>query len=254
MNKIVIPESYNYIGVFLTFKCSLGCSYCINNFNSKPSYSQELTGEQWIKHLNRIESRPDLPITLQGGEPTVHKDFYKIVNGIKRELNIDILTNGLFSIDKFRKNIEPERLKRESKYASIRVSYHVERMSLDDTMHRVKTLMDHGYSVGIWAVDHPQDRAFVRVAKELCTKEGIDFRIKEFLGYYNNKLYGSYKYPTAMSNRARECYCRPSELLIGPNGDIHRCHYHLYRNSDSVGSITAFNGMPMDYVIRAISS
>ena len=95
MKDIVIPERYNYIGVFLTFACNLKCSFCINDFESPPRHlrKRHLTGEEWLRGLNRIISRPDLPLTLQGGEPTLHKDFARIVNGVRRDLNIDVLTN-----------------------------------------------------------------------------------------------------------------------------------------------------------------
>lgn len=30
MKEIIIPDSYNYIAVFLTLSCNYRCSYCIN--------------------------------------------------------------------------------------------------------------------------------------------------------------------------------------------------------------------------------
>ena len=84
---IQIPESYNYIGIFLSFRCNLSCSYCINRYDQFDQKCKELDGESWVKALNKIVTRPDLPVTLQGGEPTLHKDFYYIVNNIKEEIS-----------------------------------------------------------------------------------------------------------------------------------------------------------------------
>ena len=92
---IVIPERYNYIAVFLTLACNLRCSYCINAFAPLDRKSPRMTGADWIAGLNRIVSRPDLPVTLQGGEPSVHPDFIDIVNGIRPDLNIDVLRGNL---------------------------------------------------------------------------------------------------------------------------------------------------------------
>ncbi|MFH1245008.1 MAG: radical SAM protein, partial [Candidatus Omnitrophota bacterium] len=91
MKEIQIPLSYNYIGVFLTFDCNLRCSYCINHFNKNLKRRERISGEEWVRYLNRIKSRPDLPVTLQGGEPTLHPGLIHIINNIKPELNIDLL-------------------------------------------------------------------------------------------------------------------------------------------------------------------
>lgn len=228
MHNIKIPDSYNYIGCFLTFACNLKCSYCINRFKqANPKYKQ-LSGDEWIRGLNNIVTREDLPITLGGGEPTLHPDFYKIVNGVRG--NIDLLTNAQFDIDTFTKNIDRDRLKRDAKYASIRISYHLETMWLTNTINKVRKLQDKGYSVGVWIVNHPKDYNMLKICKSEFDKVGIDCRMKEFLGVYKGKLYGSYKYPSAMDGVSKRCMCKPSEMLIAPNGDIHRCHYELYNN------------------------
>ena len=78
-----------------------------------------MLGHLWIKGLNRIQTPKNLPITLQGGEPTFHPDFYRIVRKIRKDLNIDLLTNGLFDVDTFMKKIPPTRLARPSKYVKI---------------------------------------------------------------------------------------------------------------------------------------
>ena len=56
-----IPSEYNYIAIFLTFKCQLKCPWCINimDYNrSKLSEDGEfMTTKKWIDALNRIEAR-----------------------------------------------------------------------------------------------------------------------------------------------------------------------------------------------------
>lgn len=244
MKPIVIPESYNYVAVFLTFSCNLKCSFCINDFegNARRVKRKLLSGEEWAEGLNRIVSRPDLPVTLQGGEPTLHKDFVHMVNNIKPELNIDILTN-LYDEKIFIENIDPRRLKRDAPYASIRVSYHPEQMNLDNLVVKVLRMQNAGFSMGVWGVMHPSQKKKIKAAQKICQDKGIDFRTKEFLGERNGKLYGQYRYTEAVSKIVRKnVFCKTSELIIGPTGHIYRCTADVYENRENIGHIldTAF--------------
>lgn len=239
MKNIIIPERYNYIAVFLTFSCNLRCSFCVNNFESSPRdlKKRHLTGKEWIRGLNRIVSRPDLPLTLQGGEPILHKDFAKIVNGMRQDLNVDVLTN-LFDENIFLKNISPDRIKRKAPYASIRVSFHPEQMDIAVLKNKVLKMMHKDYSVGIWGVMHPLQKSDIKSAQKLCQREGIDFRTKEFLGEYKGKMYGHYRYPEAVAKKIRRnVLCRTTELIIGPDGSIYRCTADIYEGRQPVGHI-----------------
>jgi len=238
MKSIIMPESYNYCAVFLTFACNLQCSYCINHFERQVSKRKVVSGKEWVKGLNRIVSREDLPITLQGGEPSLHPDFFYIINNLKPELNIDILTNLQFDVDKFIKNIPSERIRRNSPYASIRVSYHPEEMNLDEMIKKVLKLQEKNFSIGIWGVVHPAYERTVLLAQDKCRQKGIDFRVKEFLGEYNGRLYGKYKYPGACEKKfMKQVRCKTTELLIDCQGDVFRCHSDLYSGANQVGNI-----------------
>ena len=120
---IEIPKSYNYISAFLTFRCNLNCKYCINKYNGLHRY-KTMGAKDWIEGINRLATRQDLPVTISGGEPTTHPDFYKIVNGIDWAIHLDLLTNGEFNLREFMDKTNPHRMKRDAPYASIRFSYH----------------------------------------------------------------------------------------------------------------------------------
>lgn len=238
MKPIVIPEGHNYIAVFLTLACNLRCSYCINKFEKGHLEKNRLSGEDWVKGLNRIISRDDLPLTLQGGEPSLHPDFFYILNNINPGLNIDVLTNLQFDIDKFMKNVDPNRIKRKAPYASIRVSYHPETMKLEPLVKKVLKLKDAGYSIGIWGVLHPVQEEEVLMAQEYCASLGIDFRTKEFLGEYEGRMYGTMKYDGACDRKfEKPVLCRTTELIVGPNGGIYRCHSDLYEQRPHMAHI-----------------
>lgn len=238
MQPIIIPAHYNYIAVFLTLSCNLTCSYCINRFDEFRYTRGHLTGEEWNRGLNRIVSRPDLPVTMGGGEPSLHPDFTGIINGIRPELNIDLLTNLQFDIDRFMAEVPPERLRRDAPYASIRVSYHPEVMALEPLVAKVSTMLRAGYSIGIWGVLHPHQETEILRAQEICRREGIDFRTKEFLGESNGKMHGTIRYPGACDRTfVRSVQCRTTELLVGPTGHIYRCHSDLYEGREPIGHL-----------------
>lgn len=238
MEPINIPENYNYIGVFLTFACNIRCSYCINYFEQDIIKRKIISGENWVEGLNRIVSRDDLPITLQGGEPSLHPDFIYIINNLRAELNIDILTNLQFDVEEFIKNVHPDRIKRQSPYASIRVSYHPEQMNLEEIIKKTLRLLEAGFSIGIWGVTHPLYEKVILKAQSKCQKLGIDFRTKEFLGEYNGKLYGSYKYSGACEKKfKKKVQCKTTEFLLDAKGDVFCCHSDLYAGINPIGNI-----------------
>ena len=228
MKSFILPETLTYIAVFLSFRCGYNCSYCINRcgeFNTR----EEMSTEEWLNGLNRLEFDRNIkvPITIQGGEPSKHKGFVDIINGLKDNFYIDILTNLDYDVKFFADNVDPERLKRDVPYASIRVSYHPERNNLGDIVDKVKYLQDAGFDIGLFTVEHPT--VAMEPIKQYCGKYNIDFRTKEFLGVYQGSLWGQYKYPEGLFKKeSRKVSCKTTELLISPSGHIHRCHSDMY--------------------------
>lgn len=237
MNPIIIPDEFNYIGCFLTFACQYSCPYCINR-HGELKERKVMSGDKWIKALNRIKTRSDLPITFSGGEPTLHKHFFRIVNGVDRETSIDVLTNLEVSADVFIQGVRAERLRRESPYASIRASYHHGQSNLNKLLEKVLRMQQAGYDIGIWEVAHPAYKADAEQRMHTAKHMGIDYRLKEFLGKWKGELYGTFRYDNAVSGSSlRSCHCKTSELLIAPDGFIFRCHSDLYADRRAIGHI-----------------
>ncbi|MEK6531787.1 MAG: radical SAM protein [Deltaproteobacteria bacterium] len=237
LTPIRLPDDCNYIAAFLTLGCNLKCSFCINRFGSLER-SGTIPGRDWVRAINRIMPRKGLPVTLQGGEPALHVDFIRIINDIKPDIEIDILTNLQFDETELIRHVSPERLKRDAPYASIRVSYHPEAMELKPLAKKVLRLKQAGFSVGIWAIKHPLQEGKIIEAGQYCAAVGIDFRTKEFLGFYDNRLYGTYSYPDACAGNIREkVLCRTTELIIGSDCNVYRCHGDLYAKRAPVGNM-----------------
>lgn len=233
-----IPESYNYIAAFLTFRCPFHCSFCINKLQGGLVLTyHELPGDAWIDFLTRLDTH-GVPITLQGGEPGNHPDFIRIVKEVSQAHPVDLLTNLAFNLNDFVREVDPERLNREAPYAPIRVSYHPEQFTLDFIMKRVLFLQDAGFRVGLYGVLHPDQHDEIMRARDICLDRGIDFRTKPLLGWHNGTLYGDYAYEDACGGSAiGTCDCAGSELLVAPDGTLHRCHHFLYNKLAPIGHI-----------------
>lgn len=234
-----LPSTYNYIGAFLTFRCPFHCSFCINRFhgNTVMQY-KEIPGRDWLAFFDKLETR-NVPITLQGGEPGLHPDFIELVSELSRTRPVDILTNLAFNLKAFIERVDPARLNREAPYAPIRISYHPRQFTLQMVVRRALTLRNAGFRVGIYGVTHPDQLEDIEEARKICADLGLDFRTKPFLGRHEGRLYGDYAFPGACDGQpSHVCECAPSELLLAPDGSIHRCHHHLYEKLPPLARIS----------------
>lgn len=243
--SIISPkENHNYVAFFLSFACNLKCDYCINLHDHGSRLEQAkryyMSTEDWITAANRLVLRSDLPLTLQGGEPTLYPGFFKFVNEVKSEIKMDLMTNLMFDVDAFISNVPVERFKRDAPYASIRVSYHPGQNNITDLINKTVRLQDAGFRVGLYGIEHPDPVAnkHIQETKQLCLDQGLDFRTKEFLGEYAGKMYGTFKYDDCVAGKSlKQCECRTTEILVDPSGNVFKCHSDLYRGRSPVAHI-----------------
>lgn len=253
MKTVKLPERCNYVETYLTLRCPLECSYCINNQSGKAARERaELPVQQWVDGLNRIDFG-NVPLTFGGGEPTFNKDFYTLMDRLRPDIHIDLLTNLQFDVDKFISKLSPERFNncKLPAYKSIRVSYHAETMDSSALIKKVLKLQDKDFNVGIFGLNHPLNiRQNMEMADMAC-KNRIFFFIKDFLGEYNDKMFGFYNYPDALDGIPKKATCRTRELLIGPEGNIYRCHRDLYLlDVDSAVANISDPDLKIEYIFR----
>lgn len=270
-----LSDTLNYVGVFLTLECNLGCSYCINDPHQAgqreilfsiqaKSLRKCLTPAEWAQVLNRIPYRQDLPITLQGGEPMLYwsgKGLGLILSETPHYF--DLLTNFALKPEVFASNLngQQRKLQRDAPYPSIRVSYHAEEMNrtwhgrgFAELVERCEALRNHGFSVspvkaesdvGIYMVAHPQNKVTAEMRSIYAGR--VPFETKEFLGIYEGKLYGHYLYPfstdlvaSGIHHKTLSCECRTTELLLDPLGFVWGCHFYLYQSWAAGGPVKEF--------------
>lgn len=83
----------------LTRKCNLNCIYCYNKSNF--AFSKELSKEKIFSVLDELEKVGTFEIRFTGGEPTIHKDFFEILNYAKSlGFFISLGTNGIWDKEK----------------------------------------------------------------------------------------------------------------------------------------------------------
>ena len=244
MNSITMGQRYNYVAFFLTLSCNLKCPWCINlhegSSRSKQAKRNKMTHDEWVRAVNRLVLRDDLPLTLQGGEPTLHEGFYSIVNNAKKEIKMDLLTNMMFDVEQFIQRVPVWRFTRQALYAAIRVSFHPGQNDIDDLINKAHRLQDAGFTIGIYGIEHPDLDIYRQVlaAKKRCEQAGVDFRFKEFLGEWNRRLYGTFKYAGSVEgDEVSWCRCRTSELIVDPAGYVFRCHADLYNAREPIAHI-----------------
>ena len=244
MNVIIPKLHHNYIAFFLTLACNLKCKYCINMHGSTSIAGQinriQLSADEWINAANRLVLRNDLPLTLQGGEPTLHKGFYRIVNEVNPDIRMDLMTNLMFDVDEFIANVPVWRFIREAPYAPIRISYHPGQNDIEELIAKTEKLQKAGFRIGLYGIEHPhqQVRSHILATQERCQKLGLDFRLKEFLGEHDKVMYGTFKYDGCVSGETtRACECRTTEIIVDPSGLVYKCHADLYSGRNPIGHI-----------------
>ena len=214
-----LPTMFNYIGILITMRCNFKCSYCLN---WRMNGNEERDVDYWLKAIDRIESH--LPITLSGGEPSIHKAFFPILTNLDKKF--DLLTNLTFNIDEFIENVPLERFQNDKEYAPIRVSYHPGFSEKINVIERVKKLMKHDYRVGVYVVDTEANKPII---EDLKKHEWLDLQVKPYLEH------------EVKMEHPRERRCAITELIVGPDGNIYKCHRDLYKAEHPLGELLTTN-------------
>jgi organic radical activating enzyme len=238
--RIGIPEHYDYIGVYLTNRCFLTCDYCITNHNdvvfiNNKGYGSELSTSEWIAGLNRLELPQDIPITLQGGEPFLHKGIWEILESVHHKMDILTALPPQVTSENFQRLKTLAWNKRSAPYPTIRVSYHKGENDYRELIPRIAELQKI-VSIGLFHIDHPGYPEETEAVRRMADDYEVDFRLKEYLGWHDGKMYGTYFYPDAVLGKVvrDEVLCKNSVVPIGPTGHLYRCHSDLYHERHSL--------------------
>ena len=247
LKPVKVPTDTDYLGIYLTNRCFLSCSYCITNYNeqfiNKKTF-RELEADEWIEGLNRLELPEGVPLSFQGGEPFIHQGIWDILNNIRHKVDLLTAFPPQVTVENFKKLKNMDWHKRESPYPTIRVSFHKDQNDYRKLVPRIKELQDElGLHIGLYHIDHPGSSDLIQEIREFAQSHGVEFRTKSYLGWYKGKMFGEYKYPDACGSKVvrKNVRCKNTVFPIGPDGSIYRCHSDLYalRRELAIGNLMA---------------
>lgn len=256
---IKVPTHYllgnNYWATFLTFKCTGKCDYCIQHIcksefvTARSEYEKDLlSGEEWVEYLNRLQRWKNMRLGVIGGEPTLHPDFFYIINNLKGYY-VTVTTNLTSdNITKFGEEIGHRDNLR------INTSFHPKLISVDEFANKIHYLREQGFHVDqIAMVDTPSTNFGGYHQKFL--KRGIHITPQTFLGESEGEWYPNPESTaakdhgeTGINDRAKyeagfqckqkeQVLCYSTRFLMAPDGGIYRCHYQLYSRRDTQGDV-----------------
>jgi len=276
MNQL--PKHYyhpsSYWAQMLTLRCNAGCGFCILNNRGRAGTPDELTSAEIIDFWNTVPHEIGKALSLIGGEPTLHKGFIEIVNGLKG-YTITITTNcksPFYTPDftsKFR--LHPTSTLR------INTSFHPHFIDADDYAHVVNAYKDAGIKVDqVNYVNYPDVDQFQENIDRL--KEQMSIYPAPYMGFYDPENH--FKAPfgheanqpsesnekwqnakglvgyrsvddlnhmtAAVSKSEVTCYVPAFMLMISPDGYLYHCHYKLYHGIDPVSHISNFKPTTQD--------
>ena len=86
------------INIHITDRCNLKCTYCYSNFYKRKT--KDISKEAIFKIVDDFLALGVIEVSLIGGEPFLHPDFYEIVKYVKSKgLFCSAVTNGYFVDD-----------------------------------------------------------------------------------------------------------------------------------------------------------
>jgi len=235
MRKIIVPNDYDYVGVYLTNKCHLNCSYCITKHfdsNFQRWEQNNLSAEQWIRGLNKLELPKDVPITLQGGEPFLYEGIWEILENARHKIDILTALPPFLTKGHFLQLKTLEWNKRKAPYPLIRVSYHKGQNDYKGLIERIAELQDM-LSIGLFYFSHPAtSEKEIEKVKEYSARYGVELREKDFLGEWDGNIYGTFLHKDAAIGKRKgiKVLCKNTVVPIAPDGTVYRCHSDLYFN------------------------
>lgn len=239
---------FDTIQLFITFRCSGNCKYCIQGPMKRNAY-KEVESSKWIDFIKRHEK--ETKIGLIGGEPTLYKGFKDIVEQCSNDYLLTVTTNAKNPLMNDFQNF----LSWASKYrVRWNLSFHPSVISVNDFIDRVTSMRMSGLWVDqVASVDCEEVEKY---HKELCDANigfwlqcdtsidanGTLHPTKEELDYFGSgeaviKDHKRYSYLCDGVNKKTPVFCVTKKLLVDPEGEVFRCHRDIYSRENSLGNV-----------------
>ncbi len=195
--------------IYPTLRCNLKCNYCVNTYNPdncKNHNYKEISSQEW---LNIIKKSRCKTVVLTGGEPTLYKEFYKLINSIPEKIEIKIYSNMTFDA-----NSLISKIKRPITFLG---SYHSSCKSITNILNCITIISKHNISGTLHIIDTPENKNVIKESKEIFGNKipsnwsfSIDADQREL-------------YPSAKGNCQRKVICSRDIIIVAPDGIRYPC-------------------------------
>lgn len=235
------PEIHVWVA-YLTARCNYACDYCIQKPQMIPGQRrkpwgryQELTGAQWVEALNAFPVRPEHPLILTGGEPSLHKDFAFVASRLEG-YQLDLTSNLTFDIDAVAREMRAH----GKRFVTSFHTYHPKFARPEQWLAQAERLRDSGLvekptfsMVNLRRFPHFRDDEHDRNLQqlvELADRRGLLYQFNEFRGTHLGEAFNrDHKY---------QIDCTSAWVNIDPEGNVFNCQYHLTERQRAFGNIT----------------
>jgi MoaA/NifB/PqqE/SkfB family radical SAM enzyme len=235
------PEIHVWVA-YLTARCNFACDYCIQKPQMVPGQKrkpwgryQELTGRQWVDALNAFPVRPEHPLILTGGEPSLHKDFAFIASRLEG-YSLDMTSNLTFDIDAVAREMNAH----GKQFATSFHTYHPKFLAPEKWLEQAERLRDSGLvarptfsMVNLQRFPHFRDDEHDRNIQklvELADRRGLVYQFNEFRGTHMGEAFNR--------DHKFRIDCTSAWVNVDPEGNVFNCQYHLTERKHAFGNIT----------------
>ncbi len=233
--------------VFLIYKCTTDCPYCIQNYSFKNDRTDSplkgsLPPESWLL-LNDLPNKPE-GIVVTGGEPFLYKKIADVLAGLSGFKRVQVVTNL---------NIDPSKVvERLSNITTHKVvfecSFHEASIDFHTFLARAKMIKDAGmlHSVRVVDVDHARTKKYI---KDFALN-GVKVQALDQVGMNGDDVLVLSNHEASNLVRKPPVLCKTKLTLFAPNGDVYNCHTKLYwaDKAASFGNITTGFKIPEGYL------
>ncbi len=234
--------------IFLTFRCTANCPYCIQNYsfingrNNSPLRGS-LRPEEWLR-INILPDKPET-IIIQGGEPLLYKDLFDVLAGLTGFKQVQVITNLTLDISDLVKKVPIIKTHK----ILFECSFHENAIDFETFAARALALKKEGLLGSVRMVDvaHRKTSKYIGKFADL----GIKMIPLYQLGFKNGKVLVASNGEASNMNRKPPVLCKTKLLLFSPSGDIYNCHTKLYWDDkkSAFGNICEDHEIPGGYYI-----
>ncbi|MDR1502073.1 MAG: hypothetical protein LBT43_06420 [Prevotella sp.] len=238
---------------FVTYRCTYKCPFCWQRHDAGEYAKVNPLQFSAIATANMFNRLKPQFIYFTGGEPTLYKDLFILMNNLDPNITIAITSNlgPSFDVDSYAKLVSPEQC------YPLGFSYHPSETTEDQFLYKLDKILEAGFQVHVesvlYAPDLPRllsikdklaarkvvrkyDRCFLPSGQQHVLSEAEEGLVRELYGESNPKAENSASGSRpAVVNKMRDkrgiilCPAGHKSFHIDPKGDIYCCMSALDR-------------------------